>query len=175
MRKPSKIAAGVGAVLMLSACAMRPEGPTVRVLPAPYKPFAVFQQDQYECERYADDSVRGQANRANNNAVGAAVVGTALGAALGAAAGGGRGAGIGAAAGAVAGTAYGADRSDLSNYGIQRRYDIAYAQCMYSRGNQVPGYGAPLGSANAPPPPRGRNAPPPPPGGYGYDPPRPAY
>jgi hypothetical protein len=33
---------------------------------------------------------------------------------------------------------------------MQRSYDIAYQQCMYSRGNQIPGAGAP-----PPPPPPG--------------------
>jgi hypothetical protein len=161
MRKPLTIVLALGSVLMLAACATRPVGPMVRVLPAPYKPFEVFQRDHYECEQWADDQIAGRAEAANNRAVGAAVVGTALGAALGAAAGGGRGAGIGAAAGAVAGTAVGADRSQRSGYSLQRQYDIAYSQCMYARGNQVPGY-APLNNGPPPPPPpRGRNIPPP--------------
>jgi YMGG-like Gly-zipper len=163
MRKPSKILVALGSILLFAGCATRPAGPMVRVLPSPYKPFEVFQQDHYECERWADDSIAGQADRANNRAVGTAVVGTALGAVLGAAAGGGRGAGIGAAAGAVAGTAVGAGQSQDQNYSLQRRYDIAYAQCMYARGNQVPGYGVPQGPPAPPPPPRGRNLPPPPP------------
>jgi hypothetical protein len=33
---------------------------------------------------------------------------------------------------------------------LQQRYDIAYTQCMYARGNQVPGYGA---ASSVPPPP----------------------
>ncbi len=72
---------------------------------------------------------------------GSALLGGVLGAGLGAAVGGGRGAGIGAASGVVAGTAIGASGSANQQYGIQRQYDIAYSQCMYSRGNQVPGYG----------------------------------
>lgn len=162
MRNPAKLAVAISALLTLSACAMRPEGPLVRVLPAPYKPLEVFEQDQYECTRYADYSLGGATQRANNAAVGSAIIGTALGAALGAAAGGGQGAGIGAAAGAVAGTAVGASQSQNAGYSLQRRYDIAYAQCMYARGNQVPGYRAPLGQAVPPPPPGGRPPPPPP-------------
>jgi hypothetical protein len=164
MRKIPKIMLAAGSVLLLAACATTPVGPMVRVLPAPYKPFEVFQRDHLECERWADSQVAGLADRANNRAVGSAIVGTALGAALGAAAGGGQGAGVGAAAGAVVGTAVGADRSDYAGYSLQRRYDIAYAQCMYSRGNQVPGY-APVAGAAAPPPPNAsapyRSAPPP--------------
>ncbi len=41
---------------------------------------------------------------------------------------------------------------------MQRRYDIAYQQCMYSRGNMIPGASPPPGGSAPPPPP------PPPPG-----------
>jgi hypothetical protein len=162
MRKAANVVLALGSVLLLSACATTPVGPSVRVLPSPYKPFEVFERDHYECERWADDQIRGRVEEANNRAVGSAVLGTALGAALGAAAGGGQGAGIGAAAGAVAGTAIGADRSEAAGSSLQRRYDIAYAQCMYARGNQVPGYAPVRGAAPPPPPPGDRYAPPPP-------------
>ncbi len=115
-------------------------------------------QDQGYCKQYASSQVAGQADQANNQAVGGALLGTALGAGLGAAVGGGRGAAIGAASGAVVGTGYGAGNSQNAQYGIQAQYDNAYAQCMYSRGNQVPGY-AP---AAPPPPPPGWAMPPPP-------------
>jgi hypothetical protein len=172
MRKAATMILAVGSVLLLSACATRPAGPMVRVLPAPYKPFEVFQRDHYECEQWADDQIAGRAEAANNRAVGAAVLGTALGAALGAAAGGGEGAGVGAAAGAVVGTAVGADQSEGAGYSLQRRYDIAYAQCMYARGNQVPGYGR-INGGVPPPPPPGRAAPPPPPAPRSLPPPAP--
>ena len=100
----------------------------------------------------------GEAEAANSRAVGAAALGAGLGLALGAATGDGRTASFGAAAGGTAGTPIGADRSDRDNYSIQRRYDIAYAQCMYSKGNQVPGYGAER--RGAPPPPPDRRPPP---------------
>jgi hypothetical protein len=45
----------------------------------------------------------------------------------------------------------------------QRRYDIAYQQCMYARGNEIPGVGAPRGSSGPPPAP-GRRVPAPPAG-----------
>jgi hypothetical protein len=55
----------------------------------------------------------------------------------------------------------------------QRRYDMAYIQCMYAAGNQVPvsgrpGYSSPTGPpqvtrpSDAPPPPAGTPPPPPP-------------
>lgn len=163
MRK-SRVAFVVSAAaLMLAGCAMEPTGPMVRVLPGPYKPFQVFQRDQAECEGYAQDQVRGDAQRANNRAVGAAAVGTVLGLAVGAATGDGHAATAGAVAGGALGTAVGASGSEREGYGIQRRYDIAYSQCMYAHGNQVPGFAPPDDTPPPPPPPRGRRVPPPPP------------
>jgi hypothetical protein len=48
------------------------------------------------------------------------------------------------------------DRKEANQQGtqtIQQRYDIAYSQCMYSKGNQVPGYEPAPVAAVAPPPP----------------------
>jgi hypothetical protein len=143
-------------------------GPRVAVMPGQNKPFEVFQQDKYYCTQYAQSQVGGQAQEANNQAVGSAILGTVLGAGLGAAVGGGRGAAIGAAGGAVAGTAVGAGGSQNSQRGIQGQYDVAYSQCMYSRGNQVPGYQG----ASAPPP---SYAPPPSSSVPTYGAPPPAY
>jgi len=151
------------AVILLAGCAMQPTEPSIRVLPAPYKPFEVYQRDVDECEGYAADRTRGGAERANNRAVGAAVIGAGLGLAIGAATGNGRAAATGAAVGGAAGTVVGADESNRSQYGLQRRYDNAYAECMYAKGNQVPGYYGPPGPP--PPPPPGRRPPPPPPQG----------
>ncbi len=173
MRHIQGVAGLVTVALMASACATQPMGPRVNVLPGPNKPFDAFEQDREACTQYAQQVVGGQAQQANNQAVGGAILGTVLGAGLGAAVGGGRGAAIGAASGAVVGTAAGASGSAHSQYGIQQQYDNAYSQCMYSRGNQVPGmyqggYGAP------PPPPPGYaqppqgNYPPPPPPPPGY-------
>ncbi len=126
------------AALLLEGCATTPLGPTVQVLPAPNKPFEVFQQDQAVCTQYAASQVQGQAAQANNQAIGGAVLGTVLGAGLGAAIGGGRGAGIGAASGAGLGTGIGAGSSGQAQYGIQGQYNNAYVQCMVSKGNQLP-------------------------------------
>jgi len=142
----------LSAVFMLGACATQPMGPTVQVMPAANKPFQMFQQDQAECKSYAQSQIAGQVDAANNKAVGSALVGTVLGAGLGAAVGGGRGAGIGAAGGAAVGTGIGADGSNNAQLGIQQQYDNAYTQCMYSKGNQVPGM-APAAAASLPPPP----------------------
>jgi uncharacterized protein YcfJ len=122
----------------LAGCTHPPLGPRVAVMPAPNKPFEVFAAEDSSCRQYASQQVAGGAEQANNQQVGSAVVGTVLGAAVGAAVGGGTGAAIGAGSGAIVGTAAGA--GPYPQYSLQRRYDISYSQCMYSHGNQVPGY-----------------------------------
>ena len=142
---------GVAALGLLAGCAQTPLGPTVQVMPGPGKSFDAFNFDQAGCKQYAEGSVSGQAQNANTRAVGAAAIGTVLGAGLGAAVGGGSGAAIGAGSGAVVGTGVGMGSSANQQYGIQQQYDNAYAQCMYSKGNMVPGYGPMM--VNTPPPP----------------------
>jgi hypothetical protein len=156
-------------IAILSGCATTPLGPRVQVMPPPHKPYQVFQQEDFTCRSTAANAVQGQVEAANNAQVGGALFTTLLGAALGAAVGGGRGAAIGAAAGAGAGTIYGANSAQWQQMSIQQRYDIVYAQCMYARGNSIPGYGAPRPRpmpmpGNYPPPPPPGSAPPPPPG-----------
>jgi hypothetical protein len=170
------LSAALTALLLLDGCVQQPLGPTVQVMPAPGKPFDVFQQDQAECKGYADQQTAGGAQQANNQQVLTGVVGTVLGAGLGAAVGGGRGAAIGAGAGAVGGTAVGSGPAQYAQMSLQQRYDAAYSQCMYAHGDQVPGYmppppgygGPPLGYGGPPPgyggPPPGYGGPPP---GYG--------
>jgi uncharacterized protein YcfJ len=132
-------------IATLAGCAATPMGPTVQVMPGPGKSFDTFQSDQAFCKNYAAGQVKGQADAANNRAVGAALLTTALGAATGAAVGGSvgdaaNGAAVGAAAGAGGGAAIGADSSANAQVGIQQQYDNAFSQCMYSKGEQVPGY-----------------------------------
>jgi len=143
----------LGATLLLGACAEVPTRPTVAVMPAPYKPFEVFQADDQVCRGYAQQQVGGQtAGGSVNNAT---ATGAAVGAATGAAAGAligqsGSAAGVGAGAGLLVGAAAGNSYGYDSAYGLQRRYNIAYEQCMYAKGNQIPGFAPP----NVPPPPR---------------------
>jgi hypothetical protein len=148
-----KIIAFTAAGAVLAGCAQTPLGPTVQVMPGPGKSFDVFQADQSACKVFAADQVRGQAEQSNQRAVGAAVLTTVLGAGLGAAVGGGwgaagQGAGIGAATGAATGTAIGANMSANDQYNIQVQYDNSFSQCMYAKGEMVPGY-APVASASA--------------------------
>jgi len=81
---------------------------------------------------------------ADRNTATGAVLGTALGAGVGAALGAasghaGTGAAIGAGTGLLFGTASGASAGQVYGYEAQRRYDNTYVQCMYAKGNQVPG------------------------------------
>lgn len=143
------VLAALTGALLVAGCVSEPMGPTVQVMPGPNKPFQVFEQDQMVCKQYASQQVAGGAQQANNQQVLTGVVGTALGAGVGAAVGGGRGAAVGAAAGATGGTMVGAGQAQQAQMSLQQRYDIAYSQCMYAHGNQVPGF-AP---SYAPPPP----------------------
>ncbi len=139
----------VVAALVLSGCAAPPLGPLVQVLPGPDKPFGVFQDDQALCRDFAGSLVAGQAEAVNRAAVGGTVVSTVVGAGLGALVGGGRGAAIGAATGAGIGAGLNSGAAAGGQFGIQARYDQAYAQCMLSRGNQLPGYGPVIADAPA--------------------------
>jgi uncharacterized protein YcfJ len=145
----------VAILMLVSACAEAPMGPTVAVMPGPTKPFSAFQEDQAICRQFAEQQVGGAQQAETNQTLIGAGVGTLLGAGLGAAIGGGRGAAIGAGAGALGGTAVGASQAQETGMSAQRRYDIAYQQCMYSRGNQVPGYATPSAPPPPPPPPAG--------------------
>ncbi|SRR5579885_678583 len=164
----AKLAAGA-ALLVLGGCATEPYGPTIPVMPGPGKSMEQFQADDASCQQYASDRVAGRVNDVNNRAIGTAVIGTALGAGLGAAVGNGRGAAIGAASGAVVGSSIGANESSWGQRGIQRQYNIAYAQCMTARGHRVERprmyrYPPPPAGYGPPPPPPPGNPPPPPPG-----------
>ena len=138
-------AIGLVSVLALSACAVAPpQGPTVMALPPQGKSFEAFQQDDAVCRGFAQQQIGGAsaAQAANNSAIGSAVIGTALGAGLGAALGSvggavGAGAAIGGATGLIAGSAIGASNAQAAGGNAQGRYDTAYTQCMYSKGNTV--------------------------------------
>jgi len=170
------------AAIALTGCAPTVMAPTVPVMPGQNKSFDQFSADQQTCQGYANAQTAPLSAQANNQALGGALLTTALGAGLGAAIGGGRGAAIGAASGAVVGGAAGAQGSSLAGMSIQQQYNIFYSQCMYARGNQVPGFSPnqyalpPYPGAGGPPPggpmPPPPGAYPPPPGAY---PPPPGY
>jgi len=161
MRSLSLSATLAAAAMAAAGCAQIPNGPSVAVMPPPGKPFELFVADDQLCRNWATQSINGTSAQQASTAslIGSAAVGTALGAAVGAAAGGHDSTGTGAAIGAVMGTAVGANEAGYAGRSVQRRYDIAYQQCMYSRGNLLPGQSA-AGYQAAPPPP---SMPPPPP------------
>lgn len=133
------------ALLALGGCATVPQGPDVAVMPGVGKSFEQFVADERICRAYANESIGTQVTDAGtNNVVSGAAVGTVVGAATGALLGGHHGAEGGAGAGLLMGTAVGAGNASGVQYDAQRRYDIAYQQCMYAKGNQIPqSYGAP--------------------------------
>ncbi len=133
------------AMLALGGCqVIPPSGPSIAVMPGKGKTLAQFQQDDYTCRGFAQSQISGQSAQAStNSALGTAaattVLGTAAGALIGAAAGNaGTGAAVGAGAGLLGGAALGANQSGQSQMSLQQRYDIAYAQCMKTRGDIVP-------------------------------------
>jgi outer membrane lipoprotein SlyB len=145
-----RMAGALALMLSLGACVTPPVAPTIPVAPAPNKTFEAFATEQSFCQQYATAQTAPQAYAATNQAVATALLTAALGAGLGAAVGGsgwhgnaGRGAGIGAAGGAVAGTALGASQAGFAQMSLQQQFDIMYGQCMYSYGNQVPGFSPP--------------------------------
>ena len=138
----------LAAVVVLGGCVTVPTGPTVMVLPGPQKSFDQFQGDGMQCQQFAQNLVAPASMQAGNNAAANAAVGTALGAAAGAIIGSVTGqAGAGAAIGAGTGLLFSAPASGnmayASSWQMQRSYDMAYAQCMYAHGNQLPGQAAP--------------------------------
>jgi hypothetical protein len=164
-------------ITALSGCVTVPTGPSVMSLPGTGKSFEEFRIDDITCRQFAFEQAGGMtAQQAGQNAaVSSAIIGTALGAAAGAAIGSasgdmGAGAAIGAGTGLVVGSAAGSGYAASSYYEAQWRYDNAYIQCMYAKGNRVPVSGQitpPERSGPSrmmPPPPAGY---PPPPGQRG--------
>ena len=144
----------VTVLLLFAGCATAPLGPTVQVMPSPGKPFAKFQTEAEECQAWAFQQMGGQeaVDRINANAVLYGIIGGAIGAGIGALTGASwgysprstrryaaHGAAMGAGIGTAAGAAHGAAASAYSSQQLQMIYDDAYVQCMYSKGNQVPG------------------------------------
>jgi hypothetical protein len=143
----------------IAGCVQMPTGPTVQVTPPPGKPFEVFVAEVQTCRNYAAQNVgytpdQAAAHSLAESEVVATVIGTAAAAILG----GHRAVGTGAAAGLLVGAELGVPAAQESGYSAQQRYDIAYSQCMYAKGNYLGGYPFPASTLQAAPPP-----PPPPP------------
>ena len=128
-------------IVFLESCSTTtPMGPKIAVMPAPGKPFDQFVLEDKECRQFAKQSIDSAPGSATKNGVGTAIAGTALGTAAGALMGGRQGAAVGAGVGLVGGSMVGSGQVDYEARDIQWSYDNAYAQCMYAKGNQVPGF-----------------------------------
>ena len=65
----------------LVGCASTPVGPSLVIMPAPGKPFEIFQKDDQECRAYAQNSLNTTADAiAAKNTAKTAIVGAAVGA-----------------------------------------------------------------------------------------------
>ena len=162
--------------LAFGACGVAPTGPGVMVLPGSGKTLTQFETDDATCRRWALRQIGVMPNEAEakttaSGAVAATVLGSAAGAAIdSAAANPATGAAVGSGVGLPGGTAVGADLGGREEWSGQDRYDVAYLQCMYVSGNQIP---VPRGTMSGavpeeweepaiPPPPAGKPPPPPP-------------
>jgi uncharacterized protein YcfJ len=128
-------------LVVLAGCAVNaPPGPRVAVMPAPGKPFEQFAAEEQQCRGYAQNNVGGQTpgEASGHSVAGSAVVGTVIGAAAGSLLGGRHGTANGAGMGLITGTMIGAGQGARSAADTQRAYDIAFQQCMYAKGNQLP-------------------------------------
>jgi len=139
----SRTAAALAAVLALAGCVSVPQGPTVAVMPGAGKSLDQFHDDGGICQQFAQSAIAGPSQAAYDNAAanaaGGAAVGAVVGAMLGAVSGqAGAGAAWGAGTGLMFGGAAAGNAGAASSYTLQRQFDVAYMQCMYTRGNQVP-------------------------------------
>ena len=151
-------------LVLLSGCATIPAGPSVMVLPAQGKSFETFQVDDTACRQWAlQQTGAAPSDVVHQNLAGGAAIGTLMGAGLGAAIGSaygnaGAGAAIGAGSGLLLGTGAATGPAYAAGWEVQKRYDLAYQQCMYAKGNKIPGF---VGASRQP-----YWVPPPPPPGY---------
>jgi hypothetical protein len=144
-------------IVVLVGCVSMPTGPRVTVMPAPGKPFELFVQEDRICRQFAEQSIGKSANDAGAQAfANSAVTGAVIGAAAGGLMGGNDGVGAGAGMGLLTGSMIGAGESGYSVSEAQHRYDIAYQQCMYAKGNQLPGQQYQSNISYPPPPPPAR-------------------
>jgi hypothetical protein len=156
--------------LLLAGCATLPSGPSVMVLPGTGKTFEQFQSDDLVCRQWAAQHTGITPGQASAKTV---TRGAAMGTVVGAAGSPATGAAVGAGAGLLGGTAAGAGRAEGSSYEVQQRYDMAYMQCMYAKGNQIPVSRGSQPAYTSPPPPPAPLPPdvPPPPSGAPPSPP----
>lgn len=155
----------------VSGCASIPTEPSVMVLPGRGRTLEQFQTDDAVCRQWAAQRAvttpgTASAQAAGSSPASGAPVGAGPGIPIGAASGHpGVGAETGAGTGLAEETAVGLDASRAAVGTPQWRYDVAYEQCMYAKGHQIPVImqGPRQRDATMPPPPAGAPPPPPPP------------
>ncbi len=147
MNRPFRLSGGLllaALAVALTGCAVAPTTPTVMVLPGSQKSPSQFQADAAVCQQRAQSVVAPMVDAANNQAASSVVVGTVIGAAAGALLGQGSYnpgavAAWGAGTGMLMGSAAAGGTSQMSQLSLQQQFNIAYVQCMYQYGHQVPG------------------------------------
>lgn len=136
-RKWLWIPASVAAAQVLS-CASAVRSPTVVVAPSRDKSPSVFADDNLTCMAVATQLGEAAKNSSNTQVAGSALMNAAFNASNSAAAGAkGSMVAANAAAGALTTVIAG---GQVAQVALQRRFDLAYAECMYSRGNSLPGF-----------------------------------
>lgn len=117
------------APLLLAACAgtaATPMVPGIQVLPGPRKTLAAFQSDRSVCQSFAQQAVGDQVQGASLRDLGGPISRA-------------RAPGIGPTSAALGSASLTAARTAHAQNALQAQFDAAYAQCMYSLGNAVPG------------------------------------
>ena len=130
-------AAGFALVVLAGCVTQRPTGPTVSVMPAPGKPIRRVLWKTSSAASMRARWIASESGDTSGNFAGSAVAGTAIGAVAGKLIGGDQGASVGAGMGFLAGSSQGASQAEYSTRSAQWRYDNAYKQCMYAKGNQA--------------------------------------
>jgi hypothetical protein len=122
-------------IMVLAGCVPALMAPTVVVTPGPGKLPAEFAADQTGCATQANQQLAPAVQAANNQIVGNALLGAAFGA----------GSSAGSSNSAVAGNASagaattGAATALPAQATLQQQFNVAYSECMYAKGDIVPG------------------------------------
>jgi hypothetical protein len=105
------------APLIVGGCVPAMLTPTVSVMPGPNKSLEVFAVEQASCKQFAEKQISDARNQLNNQIMGAALL-------------------TDSSDPVASGQAVAQSGTPV----LQQQYDTAYAQCMYAKRNQVPGY-----------------------------------
>ena len=116
--------------------------------------FGLRMEDSFIVIDQISNAIKDTSNAALKEGATSAAIGAAIGAAAGAVIQGGssQNIGTGAGVGLLGGAAMGAMNASGKQNQAQAQYNIAYQQCMYSKGNQVPSYPSQGGGPNYRPP-----------------------